>query len=105
MAFTKIFLTVLILSQILFLGCAGGPYNHPMGSWSHMMGYGYYGGFMWLIILVVAGIAIYFLLKTSRSRGSDDSIGETHLDILKKRYAKGEIDKKEFEQKRKDLES
>src|SRR4030042_4948412 len=105
MAIKKIFLTLLILSQILFFGCVEGPYNRPMGSWSHMMGYGYYGGFMWLILLVVAGIVIYFLLKASRSRGADDSIGETPLNILKKRYAKGEIDKEEFEQKKKDLES
>jgi putative membrane protein len=103
MAIKKIFLTLLILSQILFFGCVEGPYNRPMGSWSHMMGYGYYGGFMWLILLVAAGVVIYFLLKASRLKDTKGSIGETPLDILNKRYARGEITKEEFEQIKKDI--
>ena len=59
---------------------------------------------MWLIILVLVGIGVYFLLQVSKSKGSDVSNIETPLDILKKRYAKGEIDKEEFNRKKKDLE-
>ena len=60
---------------------------------------------MWLIVLVLVGVVIYYLLQISRSKGSDGSIIETPLDILKKRYAKGEIDKEEFERKKNDLKS
>jgi putative membrane protein len=70
-----------------------------------MMGSGYGGGFMWLIVLVLVGVVIYFLLKVFKSTGSEGSIIETPSDILKKRYAKGEIDKEEFDCKKKDLKS
>jgi putative membrane protein len=70
-----------------------------------MMGYGYGGGFMWLIVVVLAGVAIYFMLQASKSKGSDGPAAETPLDILKKRYAKGEIDKEEFDRRKKDLEA
>ena len=60
---------------------------------------------MWLIVLVLVGVVIYYLLQISRSKGSDGSIIETPLDIFKKRYAKGEIDKEEFDRKKKDLEA
>jgi len=59
---------------------------------------------MWLIILILVGVGIYILLKVSKSKGSDDSIDEKPLDILNKRYARGEIDKEEFERKKRDLE-
>ena len=59
-----------------------------MGNWGHMMRYGHGGGFMWLIVLVLVGVVIYFLLQVLKSKGSDGSINETPLDILKKRYAK-----------------
>ena len=52
----------------------------------------------------MTGVGIYFLLKVYKSKDSDVSFIETPLDILKKRYAKGEIDKEEFDRKEKDLE-
>ncbi len=40
---------------------------------------------MWIIFLVLAGFAVYFLLQFKKSKGSDSSTMETPLDILKKR--------------------
>ena len=60
---------------------------------------------MWIIVIVLVGVVIYFLLQASKSKGSDGSVMETPLDILKKRYAKGDIDKEEFDRKKEDLES
>ena len=105
MVLKRIFSILIILSLLTFFACAQGPYDGPMGNWGHMMGYGYGGGFTWLILLVLVGVVIYFLLQASKSKGPDGSVMETPLDILKKRYAKGEIDKEEFDRKKKDLES
>jgi len=105
MVLKRIFSILTILSLLTFFACSQGSYRGPMGNWGHMMTYGYGGGFMWLIVLVLVGIVIYFLFQISKSKGSDGSIIETPLDILKKRYAKGEIDKEEFDRKKKDLES
>jgi len=104
MVLKRIFSKLIILPPLTFFACEQGP-NSPMGNWGHMMTYGYGGGFMWLIVLVLVGFVIYFLFQVSKSKGSDGSIIETPLDILKKLYAKGEIDKEEFDRKKKDLES
>lgn len=60
---------------------------------------------MWILVLVFVGVILYILLQGSKSKGSGVPENETPLDILKKRYAKGEIDKEEFDMKKKDLES
>jgi putative membrane protein len=51
--------------------------------------------------LVIAGIAYIVQAISRRSRRSGPE--ETPLDILKKRYAKGEITKEEFERIKDDL--
>lgn len=87
-----------------------------MGGWSsswddnnsfkHMYGYHYLGmgGLGWFSeilwwILIIAGIV--FLVRYLRGKGG--GFGKSAFDILKERYAKGEIDKAEFEAKKKDL--
>ena len=75
-----------------------GPMYGPGGGWP-MMYYGYGGWFMWLIPVIVIAIAIYFIVQAQRGR----SVRETPLEILKKRYAKGEISKEEFDRMKRDL--
>jgi putative membrane protein len=74
-----------------------------------MMHWGDYGwgmGFGWLFMiifwaLVILGVVYIFKMISERSRLAEK--GETALDILKKRYAKGEISKEEFEKMKNDL--
>ncbi|KFO66888.1 hypothetical protein ER57_14615 [Smithella sp. SCADC] len=67
-------------------------------------GFGYGGMFMWLLFLIVFGVAIYFIIQVSKSKDVVGRSQDTPLDILKKRYAKGEITKEEFDRMKKDLE-
>ncbi len=61
-------------------------------------------GWGWIIGLVLLIFVFWMVTKSNRSdRTIEQSKDESALDILKKRYARGEIDKEEFEQRKKDL--
>ncbi|NJD78497.1 MAG: SHOCT domain-containing protein [Candidatus Methanoperedens sp.] len=68
---------------------------------SGMMSYG--GGILWLLfwILVIIGLAL--LIRYLWQGGGARREEESPLEILKKKYARGEISKEEFEEKKKDL--
>ena len=94
------------IAVTLLSSCGGeypyGPMGGPGGGWGHMMGYGFVGMLMWIIIMAIIGVLIYFLMQAAMNRGRAE---ETPLEILKKRYAKGEVTKEEFERIKKDLEA
>jgi putative membrane protein len=54
---------------------------------------------MWLIAVVVILIALYFIFQGQKNR----TTRETPLEILKKRYAKGEITKEEYDTMKRNL--
>ncbi|HDK37511.1 MAG TPA: SHOCT domain-containing protein [Thiolapillus brandeum] len=66
----------------------------------HWFGFG--GGFMWLFWILLIVVVLWAVKAAVRGGASSDE-STTALDILKQRYARGEIDREEFEQKRKDL--
>jgi putative membrane protein len=105
----KTFVLFFILMMTgLLVSCTGEGYYGGQGpyGWGHMMHYGFgYGGmFMWIIFLIVIGLLVYFFVQTQKTKGQTPLQGESHLDILKKRYAKGEITKEEYERMKNDLE-
>jgi len=61
-------------------------------------------GFMWIILITII-IAVILLAKGYYGPAMKEGgpTGETPLDVLKKRYARGEISKEEFEEKKRDL--
>ncbi|PIR45969.1 MAG: electron transporter RnfE [Candidatus Vogelbacteria bacterium CG10_big_fil_rev_8_21_14_0_10_49_38] len=66
---------------------------------------GFGGGLMMVFFWVLIATLIIWITREVSGRRSDSaSVSTTQaLDILKERYAKGEIDREEFERKKKDL--
>ena len=96
------FAIFLLFSTIIF---ANGDEGMCMFGWSNMMNFGWGGLFIWAIFLIIIIVVFYLIMQSSKSKRYDNSYSEDPIDILKKRYAKGEINKEDFEKMKKDLES
>lgn len=99
----KVLLPFIVLFLATLAACSDDYFYGPGNGWGHMMPYGYGGGVMWLLFIVLIGMLIYLVLQNAKAKGNIGVSGETPLNILKKRYAKGEITKDEFDRMKKDL--
>jgi len=91
------YLFMLLALALILLSCV-----YPRGG--HMMDWNYgLGGFIWFLVIlaILLGVVIYFIKNREKLR--QDYEEESALEILKKRYAKGEITKQQYEEMKKDL--
>lgn len=82
------------------------------GGWPNMMG-GYYGGMGWIglvlgiifLIVIIVGIIllIVWIVKRTTNSAIEPKTDIKALEVLKERYAKGEISKEQYEDIKKDL--
>jgi len=97
---------LIVILPMLMWGLWGGSSMYGMGG--GMMGYG--GGFVPLLpfaFLVLLVVGVYYLLKevTGTESAAAPSNGEKALEILKERYARGEITRDEYQKMKEELES
>ena len=90
-------------------------YDHSMGGWSGngrwLMGHhGYMGGGMgiimiifWVFLIGAIALLVSGVIKGTRGAKHHQDGLRNPIEILKQRYAQGEIDKAEFEEKQRDL--
>ena len=106
-------LSISILSYVILitpaLAQAGRTSDWHMGRW--MMG-GWGMGWLGMIFmvlfwgLIIAGVVSlirWLIQSTGSTRNNSDNIRPKAIDILKERYARGEIDRNEFESMKRDI--
>lgn len=80
-----------------------GRHHHEGGG--HMGGFGHGGFFMWIFIVLAAGIVLFIVWdRLLKDRNGSTELESKALEVLKERYAKGEISKQKFESMKKDIE-
>ena len=96
--FSTIFLIVHPLTAFADTGNGTGPWG-----WCRWMWRSGGGGFMMILPLLLVIILLYFFMKGRSGKESETPRADTPMEILKKRYAQGEITKEQFEEMKKNL--
>ncbi|MDF2119533.1 SHOCT domain-containing protein [Roseiarcaceae bacterium H3SJ34-1] len=87
------------------MGYGYGPQWGMMGNWGYGYGYGAFHMIFWIAALIAIVALVFWLM---RSAGAHNGLQlpprrSTGLDVLEERYARGEINRDEYLQKKKDI--
>jgi putative membrane protein len=109
MQMNKIVQFALILTLAVLSPLVGDAFAQWRGyEWGHGPGMmGWFGPIMmvvfWIAVIVGIILLIRWLVISTRGAASGARSEDAAMEILKRRYARGEINKAEFEEKKKDL--
>lgn len=83
------------------------PYGGPgmMGGWGYG-GFGAFGMIIWVVILIAVIAGVVWLVRTVAAPGGTRGASTRRspaLDVLEERYARGEINREEYLQKKGDI--
>ncbi len=105
---SSLILSIFLLSISSFSFAHGPDEGYSWGPW---MMWGHGGGRFWPIFMIIIPVAIIvgiiFLIRwlvVSTDQGRQRWKDESAMDILKRRYASGEISRDDYERMKKDLE-
>ena len=77
------------------------------GPWSGMMGWGGwmapFGMIIWIVVLTLIVVGVVWLFHARTGRSADFRHRSSALDVLEERYARGEIKRDEYLEKKRDI--
>jgi len=105
MKILRLFCFLLVLLLLFSLNVYANDESCPFCGWPNMMMGGWGTMFMGFFFLLFIGLIVYLIVKSTKTTPTKVSFTEnTSLEILKRRYAKGEINKEEYDRIKKDLQ-
>jgi len=86
------------------MGYGYGPQWGMMGSWGGY-GFGLIHMVVWVVILIAIIVGVVWLVRSMAAQGGHQlpSRRSPGLDVLEERYARGEINREEYLQKKRDI--
>jgi len=87
------------------MGYGYGPQWGMMGGWGYGYGFGLIHMVVWIIILVAIIVGVIWLVRSLAGTGGHGPLQRRSpgLEVLEERYARGEINRDEYLQKKKDI--
>lgn len=93
------------MSALTTLAHASPSMIGDVNGWGHMGGFGWGMAVIgWILMVAIVALVSWLIWSTTRRPDSAARRGDRALGLLDERYARGEIDRDEYLERRRDLE-